>query len=216
MPDFPPLLRGVAVDRPREAAVAAARAGCDAGTVFWRAGEALDAAVVLAPEVDRGRAAQMIALAAVAARDAIGAIGPEALPVHLTWDGRVMVDGAEAGRVAAVAPPGEGVPDWLVAHLRVRLAPEAGGPPERTALWAEGAGDVTADALLSSWSRHLMHRLSDWEDGVHSLHAEAMAASWERASGETGFVGLDEGLGRLRREDGAVRLDPLATLLEAP
>ena len=216
MPDFPPLLRGVAAEAPREAAVAAASEGCAPGTVFWAPGADLDSAVVLAPEVGRARAAQMLPLGAVALRDAIGALGPEALPVHLTWDGRIMLDGGEAGRVRAVAPPGGGVPDWLVVHAALRLLPEARPEGERTALWAEGAGDVTADALVSAWSRHMLHRLSQWEDGPHALHAECLAASWERRAGDAGYVGLDEGLGRLRRDGGAVRLDPLEPLLEAP
>lgn len=216
MPDFPPLLRGVEADDPCKAAVAAARAGCAPGTVFWEPGPDLDAALVLAPEVARAQAAQMLPLGAVALRDAVGAIGPEALPVHLTWDGRVMLDGGEAGRVRALAPPGEGVPDWLVIHAALRLLPAEAPAEGHTALWAEGAGGVTADALLSAWSRHALHRLSQWEDGPRVLHAEWLGASWERASEDAGFVGLDEGFGRLRRDGGAVRLDPLDALLEAP
>ena len=216
MPDFPPRLRGVAADDPVAEAVAAARAGCDGGTIFWRASGDLSAAVVLAPDVDRAQAAQMLPLAAVAARDALGAIGPPEMPVHLTWDGRILVNGGEAGGVRALAPPGAGVPGWLVVALDLRLVPEPGAPPDRTALHAEGAGDVTPVALLESWARHLLHRLSQWEDGPRPLHGEAMAASWERASGDAGFVGLDEGLGRLRRDGGGVTMDPLTDLLEAP
>ena len=215
MPDFPPLLRGVMAADPRLAAVTEARAGCDGGTIFWRAGGALEAALVFAPEVPLSQAAQMLPLVAVALRDALGAIGPAELPVHLTWDGRFMVNGAEAGRVRLIAPEGRGeaVPDWLVAHLFLRFLPDGGAG---TALLEEGCGEVEPEALLESFARHLLHRLADWEDGPRGLHAEMMATSWEREAGDADFLGMSEDLGRLRRDGDATRLDPLTDLLEAP
>lgn len=60
--------------------------------------------------------------------------------MHLTWDGRIVVSGAEAGRVRAFAPPGDGIPDLLVTHVALRFLPDADAPPDRTALRAGGAG----------------------------------------------------------------------------
>ncbi|WP_299818127.1 biotin/lipoate--protein ligase family protein [uncultured Jannaschia sp.] len=215
MPDFPPLLRGVAADDPRAAAVAAARAGCDGGTIFWRAGDALEAAVVFAPDVPLDRAMQMLPLCAVALRDALGAIGPSELPVHLAWDGRLLVNGGGAGRVTPVAEARgtDAVPDWLLVHVTLQFLPS--GATE-TALWQEGCGEVTADALLESWARHLMHRLAEWEDDPRALHAEREAAAWEVEAKDATYLGLDERFGRLRRAGGATRLDPLTDLLELP
>ncbi|CUH38992.1 hypothetical protein JSE7799_01711 [Jannaschia seosinensis] len=212
-PSFPPMLRGQSARDPWAEAMTAARAGCDGGTIFWRAGDALEAAVVLAPDVPRDRAAQMIPLAAVALRDALGAIGPPEMPVHLGWDGSILLNGAEAGQVRGMAPPGAGVPDWLIVHLHMRFLPE--DSLDRTALWQEGAGEVMPVPLLESWSRHLLHRLSEWEDGPRPLHAEWLAAMWDRAHDKT-FLGLDEAFGRLRRDGAATTLDPLDTLLETP
>lgn len=60
MPDFPSRLRGIAADDPCAAAIAAARKNCGSGTIFWRADDDLDAALVLAPDVERAKAAQML------------------------------------------------------------------------------------------------------------------------------------------------------------
>ena len=215
MPEFPPLLRGVAADDPRSGAVAAARAGCDGGTIFWRAGDALEVAVVFAPDVPLGRAAQMHPLCAVAMRDALGAVGPSELPVHLGWDGRILVNGGTAGRVTLIAEDGDpgAIPTWIVVHLVVHFLPS---DATDTALWQEGCGEVAPDALLESWARHLMHGLAAWEDGPRTLHAERSAAAWEVEAKEAGYVGLDEAFGRLRRVDDITRLDPLADLVEIP
>jgi hypothetical protein len=208
MPDLslPPLLTGRLSVDPRGDAVAAAREGCDGGTLLWRGRNGIDAALVLAPEVPLARAAQTGPLAAVAARDAIGAMAAAELPVHLDWSGAILVDGAAAGRVTTVAPSGDArvVPPWLVLHLVLRFAP---GAP---------LASLDPQAWLESWSRHLMHRLAEWEDGPRALHAELEAASWERAAGDPAWIGRDEALGRLRRAGGATMLDPLTDLLEAP
>lgn len=224
-PSLPPLLRGLRAADPMAAAIAEARAGCDGGTLFWRAGDSLAVALVLAPEVARARAAQMLPLAAVAMRDALGAVGPPELPVHLAWDGAILVNGAEAGRVRGVAPAGDGVPDWLVVHVALRFLPGRAGPHGGTALWEEGCGEVTPDALLESWSRHLMHRLAEWEDDPRPLYREVAGAAWEAEARDPAWIGRDAAFGRLRRNgaagdlrrDGAATiLDPLDTLLEAP
>ncbi|MCK0168328.1 biotin/lipoate--protein ligase family protein [Jannaschia sp. S6380] len=215
MPDFPPLMRGVAAEDPRAAAIAAARAGCDGGTIFWRAGGVLDMAVVFAPDVPLSRAVQMAPLCAVALRDALGATGPAELPIHLGWDGGILLNGAEAGRVRPIVPDPavDAVPDWVVIHLTLHIFPDDG---VGTALLLEGGGDVDPVALLEAWARHLMHRLSEWEDGPRALHAELTAASWEREAKDAAFLGLSEDLGRLRRNGDATILDPPTDLLELP
>ena len=215
MPDFPPLLRGMAADDPRSEAVAAARVGCDGGTIFWRTGDALEMAVVFAPDVPLGRAAQMQPLCAVALRDALGSIGPSELPVHLAWDGRVLVNGGVAGCVTLLAEGSdpEAIPDWLVVHLAIHFLPS---DATETALWQEGCGEVAPQALLESWARHLMHGLAAWEDGPRALHADRSAAAWELEAKDADYLGLDAGFGRLRRAGGETRLDPLTDLLELP
>lgn len=217
MPEFPPLLRGMLAADPRAAAVEAAMAGCDGGLICWRGGDVMDAAVVFAPEVASAEAAQMLPLSALALRDALGAIGPPEMPIHLTWNGRIMINGAETGRVSLLSSDTDAtvVPDWLVCHVLVGFMPV--DDPARTALWSEGAGEVTPDGLVGAWARHLMYRLSVWEDDrARSLHRDLTGCSWEREAGDADFVGYDETLGRLRRDGDTVTLDPLTDLLEAP
>ncbi|MEM7491227.1 MAG: biotin/lipoate--protein ligase family protein, partial [Pseudomonadota bacterium] len=187
---LPPLLSGHLSADPRVDAVAAAGEGCDGGTLLWRAGPDLDAALVLAPDVPLARAVQMGPLTAVALRDAIGAIGPAEIPVHLDWPGTLHLDGAPAGHVAMLAPSDDApaVPDWLVVHATLTLDP------------TEPLASVDPRDLLESWSRHLVHRLAEWEEaGPSPLHAELEAASWERERGDPAWIGRDEALGRLRR-----------------
>lgn len=217
MPDFPPLLRGLLAAEPRVAAVSSAVSGCDGGLIFWRGGDVLEAAIVFAPEVSLAQAAQMLPLTGLALRDALGAVGPPEMPVHLTWDGGVMINGAEAGRVCLIVPTmlESNIPNWIISHLIIQFMPVEG--LQRTALWSEGAGDVTPDALVEAWARHLMHRLSVWEDGgARSLHADLTGCAWERAAKDADFLGYDDTLGRLRRAGADVTLDPLTDLLEAP
>lgn len=214
---FPPMLRGIMAPDPRAAAIAQARAGCDGGLICWRGGDALEVGLVLAPDVTLSRAIQMLPLSAMALRDALGAIGPPELPIHLTWDGRILLNGAEAGRSRIIASSGQedAVPDWVVNHLIFRFLPVDDGM-DVTALWSEGGGDVTPEDLLESWSRHLLHRLSEWDDGPESLHVDLTGCSWERESKDAAFIGLDESFGRLRRDGDATTMDPLTDLLETP
>ncbi|MEM8849643.1 MAG: biotin/lipoate--protein ligase family protein [Pseudomonadota bacterium] len=209
MPDLslPPLLRGHLSSDPRADAIAAAQDGCDGGTLLWRADDGIEAALVLAPDVPLAQAAQMGPLATLALRDAIGAIGPAEIPVHLDWANAIYVDGAIAGGVGVVAPKvdAQALPDWIAVHASLGLDP------------SEPLAAVDPHDLLESWSRHLVHRLSTWEDdGAAALHADLQGASWERETEDPRWIGRDETLGRLRRDGDATILDPLTDLLETP
>ncbi|MEM7643597.1 MAG: biotin/lipoate--protein ligase family protein [Pseudomonadota bacterium] len=204
---LPPLLQGHLSPDPRTDAIAAAQNGCDGGTLLWRADAGLDAALVLAPDVPLPKAAQMAPLAAIALRDAIGAIGPAEVPVHLDWANTIYVDGAAAGRIGLTAPPTDAdtPPAWIVVHASLALDPD------------EPLAGLAPQNLLESWSRHLLHRLSSWEeDGPAPLHAELSGASWERETQDPAWIGRDEALGRLRRDGEATILDPLTDLVEIP
>jgi hypothetical protein len=204
---LPPLLTARAAENPRADAVAAARTGCDGGLLVHRVTTDLAAALVLAPDVPLGQAVQMAPLGAVAARDAIGASGDAEVPVHLTWENRLIVDGAESGGVEILADHRDArtAPDWIVILLAIRRHPD------------EVTIRIDPTDLLESWSRHLLHRLHQWQEGGPApLHAELQAAAWERETGDPNFLGRDEALGRLRRDGAATALDPLTDLLEAP
>ena len=216
-PTFPPLMRGERVAAsPFAQAIRRAKDGADPGLVVWRGGAALDAAVLLAPEVPLARALEMVPAAMVALRDALGAIGPSEMPVHLDWPATVRVNGGRCGRLRAAAPTGDAAaePDWLVVGLSLAFAapPDGGRRPDETGLHAEGAGDLAPEAILESWTRHLMHRIAEWEErGPRVLHDEWTAAAWK----SEGWVGLDEGFGAIRKgADGTLRIVPLMEVLE--
>lgn len=226
---FPPLLWGE--EAPGDAvdhAVLRAEAGCDAGLVSYRFGGAeMQGALVFAPDVPLRQAMAMLPLCGVGFQNALGALGPPEVAVHLDWDGGIRVNGATCGRfrtLAANADP-DAVPDWLVVGFTLALLPDSerpGDTPDRTALYAEGCADVAAPALLEAWARHSLNGITRWEtDGPRPLHADwrGLAHGIGEAATQGGlsgtFLGVDEHFGMLlRTADGTTHLIPLTTLLE--
>ena len=205
--DLPPLLKGHRVEAGRDVLGRAASRAADgrlgAGDLIWADDStAIDAALVLEPEVGRGACAQMVPLAAVAFGDALGAIGPPEVAVTYRWPNVLLVNGAEGGRLSLRMAQGD--PDWLVLGLRVAVRPpvhpdaaEPGLDTSRTTLWDEGCGEIESAALLSAFARHLVAGLHGWEqDGFGPVHRAWTA----RHEGRDGFVGLDENGNMLVRE----------------
>jgi BirA family transcriptional regulator, biotin operon repressor / biotin---[acetyl-CoA-carboxylase] ligase len=226
-PQFPPLFRGQAAADPAEAARRAAREGCDPGLVCHDlASDRLRAAVVFAPEQPLSQAMIALPLCGIGFRDALGALAPPEVAVHLGWDGTIHVNGARCGALkvrAATTDPAE-VPDWLAIALDLALWPETeetGHMPDRTALFAEGCAEVDPVTLLEAWVRHLLVHLNTWEEeGAAPLHRDwtgvAHGVGKEiEAAGRTGiFLGVDEGFGLLLKTGEGTTLVPLTALLE--
>lgn len=229
--NFPPLMHGQPVisDALAEAA-RQATLGCDAGLVTYALGPAVvEAAMVFAPDVPLAQAMQMLPVCGVGFQNALGALAPPEVSVHLEWDGAIRVNGASCGnlRVAAAGRDAAAVPDWLIVALSVPLAPESaemGLTPERSALYAEGCADVAPDHLVEAWARHTLHWINRWEtDGPRPVHTEWRGLAHGVGAdvtiqGQSGtFVGIDEDFGMLlRTTDGETRLLPLTDLLEEP
>lgn len=225
---FPPAMTGEAVSGdPFEHAVMRAVQGVDAGLVAYRiAANRLGAAIVFAPEVPLGDAMSMLPLCGIGYQNALGALAPPEVAVHLDWDGGIRVNGAACGglRVMASDRSSETIPDWLVVGLTVPLIPEgddAGLTPDRTALMSEGCAEVDPGQLIEAWARHTLNWIARWEDqGTKPLHAEWRGLArglGEDVSqnGRTGtFLGLDERFGMLLRDDAGTHLIPLTSLLE--
>jgi len=226
-PTFPPLLTGVAAAAPFAEAQRLATEGCDGGTLVWSlTADRLEAALVLAPEVPLAQAAAMLPLCGVGFANALGALSPPEVGVHLDWDGGVRVNGALAGalRMAASGADPAGVPDWLAVGLSVRLIPldpEApGATPDQTSLYDEGCAEVAPVTLLESWARHTLTWIHRWsEDGPAPLHAE-----WRglvhglkdevHIAGMSGvFLGTDEDFGMILKTSEGTRAIPLTALL---
>lgn len=233
---FPPLLRGQAAPTgrtPFQAAIAAARAGTEAGLILHDLQpEHLAAAVVLAPEHPLEQAMGMVLVAANAFGDAFGNHAPPETPIHFEWPGTFRVNGARCGglRVAADTRDPAAVPGWMVIGLdipfmTVTAGLEPGETPDHTALWEEGCGDITPPALLGSWARHFLTWVHEWEtDGMREVHkgwisrAHGLNAAAEvMLAGQTHrgtFTGLDEGGALLLKTDTGTQALPLSRMLE--
>jgi BirA family transcriptional regulator, biotin operon repressor / biotin---[acetyl-CoA-carboxylase] ligase len=230
-PEFPPLFSGQDAkgQDPFALACDAADTGCDAGLVFYDLGaSSLRAAIVFAPDVPLANAAAMLPVCGVGFQNALGALAPPEVGVHLGWDGGIYLNGGRAGQLAMAASgtDPEVEPDWLVVALTLSLWPDSddtGLTPDQTALYAEGCADVAPHHLLEAWVRHTLVGINSWADGgMAKLHAEwsGLAHGLEgqiTVAGQTGsYVGLDENLGLLLKIDQETVLIPLTATLTRP
>ncbi|MFS4580819.1 DUF4444 domain-containing protein [Phaeobacter sp. C3_T13_0] len=232
-PSFPPLMAGHAASGAEDPfALASQKAvlGCDAGLIVHNlASDRLSVALVCAPEVPLAKAMTMLPISGIAFQNALGALAPPEVAVHLQWDGGIRINGGRCGhlRVAASTNDPTTTPDWLVIALDLALWPpsdvETGTTPEDTALYAEGCADVDAVGLLESYARHALHWITRWEDdGTEPVHStwrglvHGIGDDLSQGSLTGTFLGVDENFGLLLRDAETTHLIPLTTLLETP
>lgn len=232
MPDpltFPPLLWGEeALSDAFDHAVMKATLGCDAGLVTYKIGlSRVEAAMVFAPEVPIDAAMVMLPLCATGFQNALGALAPPEVAVHLEWSGGIRLNGASCGRfrVKAAETTGDAPPAWLVVGFELPLRADfedTGHTPDQTALYEEGCADVAPDALVEAWARHTLSWIARWEEsGGRAIHAEwrglahGVGEPAERGQLSGTFLGVDENFGMLLRDDTGTHLVPLTDLLEA-
>lgn len=225
--EFPPLLTGIAVaGDPFQAALAAVADEVEPGAVFYGADPArMQAAIVLAPEEPLHSALRVSFAVALGLNDALGALAPPEVGVHLAWPDRIKVNGAYCGQLAMAASTGapEAEPDWLIVGLDVPFAlpgeAEPGHNPDRTSLYEEGCGDLPIPDLIEAWGRHMMNWLHIYlTDGFEPLHRE-----WRTKADGLGqmvsyprdgtFIGLDERGGMILRSGDTTRILPLTDFL---
>jgi biotin-(acetyl-CoA carboxylase) ligase len=227
---LPPLMSDEAATGPAmDHACLKAIQGCDAGLVVHHlSANTLDAALVFAPEVALKNAMAMLPLCGIGFQNALGALAPPEVAVHLGWDGTIYINGAACGQfnVASSTQNPDTIPDWLVVGFTLPLWPEDGNDggisPNATTLYAEGCVDVQAPDLLEAFARHTLNWIGRWEDtGTKALHDEWRGLAHrigEEAiqNGQSGtFVGVDENFGMLLRDQDTTHLIPLTSLLEA-
>lgn len=227
-PTFPPLLTGIAVPGdPMSAALASVEAEVEPGAVFYGTDPMrFEAALVLAPESALADALPVAFAIALGLNDAVGALAPPEVALHLVWPDRIRVNGALCGRFTLRSsthdPKAE--PDWLILGVDVPIqttaGTEPGATPDETCLFEEGCGDITSPDLVEAWARHMMNWLHIFlTEGFEPLHAEWRAKA--HGYGEkidypsTGtFLGLDERGGMLiKTENGGTNLLPLIGFL---
>jgi len=229
-PSFPPLMSGQALAGqadPFEQACQQATLGCDAGLILHHVtADRLRAAIVFAPELALRQALAMLPACGLGLQNALGALAPPEVSLHLEWSGGLRLNGGHCGslRCAADTCDADAVPNWLVVGFDLALLPterETGHHPEETTLFAEGCGEIGAQALLESWARHTLHWITRWEaEGNAPLHAAWRGllyrvgedTRWQDQKGH--FLGVDENFGMLLRQGPDTRLVPLTTLLE--
>jgi biotin-(acetyl-CoA carboxylase) ligase len=227
---FPPLMSGEAAPPGAvyERAVTRAALGCDAGLIVHALGaDRMGAAMVFAPEVPLKQAVAMLPLCGVGFQNALGALAPPEVPVHLEWGGGIRVNGASCGqlRMFASGSDPDAVPDWLVVGFELQLMPaseETGETPDETALFVEGCADVQPPHLLEAWARHTLNWINRWEEpaGARALHvdwrgmAHGVGEPVTRDGRSGTFLGVDENFGMLLRNDDGTHLIPLTTLIE--
>ena len=233
-PIFPPLLIGEAATGhidPFDKAISMATLGCDAGTIVHKiTPDYLRAAFIFAPEVTLNKASAMMIACGIGYSNALGALAPPEVAVHLDWHGGILVNGATCGalKIASSHNVPNVIPDWFVVGLTIPLIPpndDGGGhTPDQTSLFQEGCIEVEPVRLLESWSRHSLVWINRWSDeGSEPLHAEWRTMA--HGIGEdittdlngddvTGsFMGIDEDFGMLIRTDKTTHIKPLSDLL---
>lgn len=224
---FPPLLWGeVATDEALGHAARRAALGCDAGLVAYiLAADRVEAAMVFAPEVRLRQAMAMLPLCGVGLQNALGALAPPEVAVHLEWHGGIRVNGASCGRfrVMSETHDPDSVPAWLVIGWTVPLIPaseDTGLTPDQTTLFAEGCADVAPPQLVEAWGRHTLNWITRWEeDGSRALAKEwrglvhGIGEDVSQGDHSGTFLGVDEDFGMLVRNEEATHLIALTELL---
>jgi len=221
-PKFPPLLTGHKSTDPagpfRQAQTGAGEQRLGAGDLIWSIDETqLRFAIVLEPEVDRQRCHEILFVLMVAFADAFGATAPPEVEMTYEWPNKFLANGAEVGsaRLALANQEIDGIPQWMVIALSIRMAPRRGDPEpghdrSRTTMWDEGCASISAVSLLEATARHFLAWVHGWEEdgfkGIHQTWSQrlAMGKRYEcdyqgrRVAGEP--LGLDEHGGLLVRQ----------------
>jgi len=226
-PRLPPLLRPKIVD-PEVLAMAGSvhyhaikqAAMSEPGSVFYTDDrEVAQFSIILAPDVARVKAAQMLHALMIGVGDAIGALAPPEIEVNYLFPGYVMLNRGRAGLVEIMIDPAAGpadVPDWMVASAAIRVDGDiekvlATGVHDETSLIEESATAISPTRIIEASCRHFLAWLNRWEeDGFRPLfdvwnsRVLADAAIELESGGLADWVGLDEDGQALLRVDGSV------------
>lgn len=207
-PRLPPIFRAVPLPGGDPFAWALAHAREEgAATLAWGAhGGRFGCAVVLEPEVPTQAARTVLFAAMLALGEALGTLGPPAVPLLFDWPNRIELNGGVAAEFeVGVGPEDGGVPSWLVLGATVELGPEdgpedaPGRDPGRTSLREEGFGAIGAGELLEAYARYLLNWIDRWQEGGFEAVRAHWTARWDAAA--RGASGLD-GTGALLLADG--------------
>jgi biotin-(acetyl-CoA carboxylase) ligase len=173
--------------------------GCDiaaasgAGTLVWvRRYDLVEFAVVLEPDEPLGSARRALFAGMNAVGDAIAAHCPPEREVNFDWPDAIRFDGGLLGG-ARLGWPGDcaedAVPAWLVFGVILRAADmariEEAQAASGVSLLSEGFEMVDTDAIIESFSRHLMTAFDRWnERGFEAIARDYLERLPKRGEGE--------------------------------
>ncbi|WP_065753160.1 biotin/lipoate--protein ligase family protein [Bradyrhizobium paxllaeri] len=169
----------------------AAEAG--AGTLVWvRRYDLVEFAVVLEPDEPLASARRAFFAGMNALADAIAAHCPPEREVAFDWPDAVRFDAGllGGGRLAWPTDCAEdAVPGWLVFGVILRAAAMAHIPEVQAAsgvsLLSEGFEMVETDAIIESFSRHLMTAFDRWKErGFEAIARDYLERLPQRKAGE--------------------------------
>lgn len=169
----------------------AARAG--AGTLVWvRRYDLVEFAVILEPDEPLKSARRAMFAGMNALADAIAAHCPPEREVNFDWPDAVRFDGGLLGGARLGIPRDcaeTDVPAWLVFGVILRAADmahiEEVQAASGVALLSEGFEMIDTDAIIESFSRHLMTAFDQWnERGFDPIARDYLARLTVRKAGE--------------------------------
>ena len=168
-------------------------ASSGAGTLVWvRRYDLVEFAVVLEPDEPLSSARRALFAGMNAVADAIAAHCPPEREVNFDWPDAVRFDGGLLGgaRLGWPADCAETeVPAWLVFGVILRAADmahiEEVQAAAGVALLSEGFEMVDTDAIIESFSRHLMTAFDQWnERGFDAIARDYLSRLSVRKAGE--------------------------------
>src|SRR3954452_23692439 len=169
----------------------AAEAG--AGTLVWvRRYDLVEFAVVLEPEEALRSARRAFFAGMNAVGDAISAHCPPERQVSFGWPDAIEFDGGLLGGARLGWPKDcaeDEIPAWLVFGVILRAADmahiEEVQAASGVALLSEGFEMIDTDAIIESFSRHLMTAFDQWsEHGFEAIARDYLARLAVRKAGE--------------------------------
>lgn len=143
-----------------------------AGTLVWvRRYDLVEFAVVLEPNEPLASARRALFAGMNATADAIAVHCPAERDVAFVWPDTILFDGGLLGGARLAWPKGCGedeIPAWLVFGVILRAADmahvEAAEAVTSVALLNEGFEMVETDAIIESFTRHLMTAFDQWNE----------------------------------------------------
>ncbi len=143
-----------------------------AGALVWVGRyDLVEFAVVLEPDepLSSARRAHFAAMNAIG--DAIAAHCPPEREVAFAWPDTLLFDGALIGGLRLAWPQDcaeDQIPDWLVVGVMLRAADlshvDTGLVPGSTSLLSEGFEMLDCEAIIASFTRHLMTHFDRWKE----------------------------------------------------